>query len=173
MIQKLNLVVRMDDAYRNFGCVTSITIAVMILMNQRTCVVKETVQLAGRDVLDSQIIVAFPSGFSVMEKTIVVTTAMSCQKTVPSANPKLTSSVRTIVAFPSNGLAILLMIVVTVLMNPKHSAKESIANVPNLNSVAITESAFQVDGDVVSFELEYYIQNFFFTIFKIYFRSRR
>lgn len=73
-------------------------------MNLHTCVVKEIAQLAGEDVQDSQIIVAFQNGCSVMEKMIVEIIAMSCQKIVQHANKSLTINVKIIAAYRSNGL---------------------------------------------------------------------
>lgn len=152
MILRQNSVARTVDAYRNFGCAILTTIVVMTQMNQHTCAVKEIVQLDGRDVQVSPTIVAFPNGSSVTVKTIVETTAMNSQKTVPNANPKLTSSARTIVAFLNNGLVTLLMTVVTVPMNLRLSAKESIESALSLSSAATMENVFQADGDVVSFQ---------------------
>jgi len=149
-ILKLNLAARTDVAYRNCGCATLITIAVMIPMSQLTCADRETAQPAGRDVLDNQTIDAYQNGCSVMAKTIAETTATNCQKTVQFVNRKLTSSATTIAASRNNGPATLPMIVEMVLMNLTRNAKESIANVLNLSSVAIMESASRAVGVVVS-----------------------
>lgn len=142
----------MGAAYPSFGCATSITIVAMTQMSRLTCADREIAQPAGSDAQDNPTTVAFPSGSSVMVKMIVEITATSCQKTAPFANLRLTSSARTIVAFPSNGRATLLTIAATVLMNPKPNAKENIANALNPSSVAIMENVFQADGDVVSFK---------------------
>jgi hypothetical protein len=147
-ILKLNSAAKMDVAFRNCGCVILTMIVVMTQMNQLTCVVRETVQLDGNVAQDNRTIVAFQNGFSAMEKMIVVIIAMNCQKIALFVKLKLISSARTIAAFPNNGLVILLTTVEMVQMNLRHSAKENIANALNQNSVAITENAFQVDGDV-------------------------
>lgn len=73
----------------------------MILMNQPTCVVNETVQPDGNVVLVNQTIDAFQNGYSVMVKTIVEITAMNYQKIAQSATPKLTSSAQTTDVFQS------------------------------------------------------------------------
>lgn len=150
MTLKLSLAVKTVVVFQNCGCVTSTTIAVTIRMNQLTCVVREIAQLAGRDVPASRIIVASQNGCSAMERTIVETTAMSFQKTVPLVKQKLTSSVRTTVAFQNNGLVTLLMIAVTALMKPKRFAKENIAIAPNQSLDATMENVFRADGDAVS-----------------------
>lgn len=124
-------------------------IAVTTQTNPLTCVVKETAPLAGRDVQASPTIVAFLNGCSAMEKTIVVITATSCQKTAQFVKRKRTSSARTIAAFLNSGLVTLLMIAAMVLMNRKLNAKENTENVLNLNSIATTENVFPADGAVV------------------------
>lgn len=147
---KLNSAARTVVAFRNCGCAISTMIAVMILMNQLTCAVKEIVQQDGGDAQDNRTTAAFPNGSSVMEKTIVVIIAMNCQKIAPCVNPKLNSNVRTIDAFPSNGLVTLLTTAVMVRMNLKLSARGNTENVLNLSSVVRMANAFQADGDVVS-----------------------
>ena len=79
---KLNLLVKIIVVFPSCGCVILTMIAVMIPMNQRTCVVKEIVQLGGNVVPDSQTIVVFLNGCSAMAKMTVGITVMSCQKTV-------------------------------------------------------------------------------------------
>jgi hypothetical protein len=121
----------------------------MILMSQLTCVARKIAQPDGEDALANQITDAFQNGCFVMVKMIVVITAMSCQKIVQRARPIPISSVKITDAFRNNGHAILLMIVATDQMKRKLFAKENIATVPSQNLDAITESAFQVDGDAV------------------------
>lgn len=140
----------MADAFQSFGCATSTTIAVMIPTNPLTCVVKETARLAGRDAPDNRTIVAFPNGCSAMAKTIVATTATSCQKTVPSVNRRLTSSARTTDAFLNSGRVTLLTIAVMDRTKQKRCAKESTASAQSQSSDATTENVFRADGDVVS-----------------------
>lgn len=122
----------------------------MILTNQLICVGKEIVQLAGNVVQDNRTIVAFQNGSSVMEKMIAVITVTNCQKTVLFAKLTLTSSVKIIVAFQSNGHVTLQTIAVMGQMKRKQSAKGNIANVLNQSSVARMVNAFQADGDAVS-----------------------
>lgn len=89
--KKRNLLVKMDDAFRNCGCVVCsrncrekymddndecyfqilIMIVETIRMNQHICVANEIVLRVGRDVLASQIIDAFRNGCSAMERMIV------------------------------------------------------------------------------------------------------
>lgn len=148
--------------------------AVMTRMNLHTCVVKEIAPPAGRDARDNQTTAAFPNGYSAMEKTIAVTTATSCQKTVQFVNLTLTSNARTTDAYPNNGLVTLLMTAVTVPMNRKHNAKANTENVPSLSSIAKTENAYQADGDVVSFCRAFKISYSVFNDFSHkFFRSRR
>lgn len=82
VMMKLNLHVKMAVVYQNCGCVTLIMIVVMIQMNQRTCAVNVTVQRAGNDAQDNQIIDAYQNGYFVMEKMIAVITVMKKPKTV-------------------------------------------------------------------------------------------
>lgn len=106
MTQTLNLIVRMADVFQNYGCAILITIVEMILMNLHTCVVKEIVQLDGRDVQDNQTTAVFQNGSSVTERMIVETTVMNSQKIVQYVILKQNSSARIIVAFLNNGLAV-------------------------------------------------------------------
>lgn len=99
---KLNLLARMDVAYRNYGCVILIMIVVMILMNQHTCVVSVIVQQVGNGVQVNQIIDAYQNGYSVMAKMIVVITVMKNQKIAPYVILTQISNVQTIVAYQSN-----------------------------------------------------------------------
>lgn len=101
VIQKLNLVVRMDVAFQNYGCVISIMIVVMILMSQLICADKEIVQLVGKDVPDNRITVVYQNGCSVMVKMIVVIIVMSFQRIVQHVKMKLISSVAIIGVFQS------------------------------------------------------------------------
>lgn len=96
-----NSAARTDAVFLNCGCVISIMIAAMTRMNRPTCVANATVPLAGRDVQDNRITVAFPNGCSVMVKTIVAITVMNCQRIVPHVMRKRTSSVATIDVYPS------------------------------------------------------------------------
>lgn len=91
----------MDDALPNCGCAISITIAVTIPMNRRTCVVNATVPPAGNDVPDNRTTDAYRNGCSAMARTIAATIATNCPKIVPHAIPKPISSVPTIAAFQS------------------------------------------------------------------------
>lgn len=100
-MKKLNSHVRMPDAYRNYGCAILITIVVMILMNQLTCADREIVRLDGSDARDNQIIVAYPNGYSVMVKMIVVIIVMNCPKIVPFVIQKQISNVPITVAYQS------------------------------------------------------------------------
>lgn len=150
MIQTLNSLAKTAVAFPNCGCVISTTIAAMTLTNPRICVVNEIARRDGEDVQASRTIDAFPNGCSAMAKTIVVTTATSCQKTVPSANRKPTSSARTTDAFPSSGLVTLLMIAVMARMNRKPNVKANTANAQSPSSDATTANVSQADGDAVS-----------------------
>lgn len=136
-------------------------------MNLLTCVDKEIAQQDGEDVLDNQTIVVYLSGYSVMEKMIVETTAMSFQKIAQHAKLSLILSARITVVYLNNGLGnfskhftgflynnikflvISLMTVEMDLMKQKAYAKENIVNVQNQNSVVTTTSVFQADGDAV------------------------
>lgn len=75
-IQKRNSHAKTVVAFRNCGCVTSTMIAVMIPMNQHTCVASVIVPPAGNAVQDNPTIVAFQNGCSVMAKMIAVTIGM-------------------------------------------------------------------------------------------------
>lgn len=173
MILRPNSVARTADAFRNCGCVTLITIVVMTQMNRLICVAKRIVQLAGRDALGNQTIDASRNGFSAMAKMIVVTTAMSFQKTVLFAKLTQTSSVRTIDAYRNSGLAISLMIAVMVRMSRKHSAKENIEIVQSLSSDATMESVFRAGGDAVSCSNFLILAKCFNCIVICFSRSRR
>lgn len=78
------------DASLNFGCAISTTTAVMILMSQPTCVGRRIVQLDGEDAQAHLTTDAYLNGCSVMEKTIVETDLMSCQRIVQHATRKQT-----------------------------------------------------------------------------------
>ena len=73
-IHSLN--VKMENAFRNYGFVILMMIAVMVQMNQLIDVEIGTVARVGRNVLQEIIIVAFPVGYFVMVKMIVVTILM-------------------------------------------------------------------------------------------------
>lgn len=84
----------------------------MIRMNQRICVANETVQLVGNVAPANRTIDAFRNGCSVMEKTIVATTAMNCQKIVQCATARPTSSAPTTDAFQSELLIMFYCIII-------------------------------------------------------------
>lgn len=104
MILKQNSAVKMAVAFPNCGCVISITIVAMILMNQPICVVNVIAQLDGSVVLVSPITDVFQNGCSVMPKTIVAMEAMSYQKIVPNVIRILISNVPIIDVFQSKFL---------------------------------------------------------------------
>lgn len=142
----------------------------MILMNQRICVAKETVQLDGSVVLDNLITGVFLNGCSATEKMIAETTVMNYPKTVLNVIQIQTSNAPTIDVFQSkyfltimkpihflfthlfsgNGHATFPMIVVMEAMKPRPFAKEAIANALSLNFTAVTESVYHQDGVVTT-----------------------
>ena len=170
MIRKPNSNARTVVASPNFGCAISTMIAVMTRMSRPTCAVNATAPPDGNDARDNQTTAAFPSGCSAMARTIVVTIAMSCLKTVRFAIRKRTLNALTTAAFQSkrppgigvvissrafnnlifsfsgNGFVTSLTIAVMAVTKPKLSARVNIASVRNQSSVARTVNAFHRDG---------------------------
>lgn len=161
----------MDDALPSCGCAISITIAVMIPMNRRTCADNATARQAGNVVLANRTTAAYRNGYSAMAKTIAATTVMNCPKIVPPATPTPISSVPTTDAFQSmfnsirvpsaifsffvflisdNGFVILPTIVEMAAMKWRPFARANIVSAPNQNSDARTANAFRRDGDATT-----------------------
>lgn len=161
VILKLSSAARMDDAYRNFGCVTLTMIVAMIRMSQLTCVDRETARQAGEGVQALQIIDAYRDGSSAMARMIAETIVMSCLRIVQFVTLKLISSARTIAAYRNSGRATSLTIVEMERTSLIRSARENIVNVRSLSSNVQMESASRVDGDAVSFNLsfQFYLKN--------------
>lgn len=124
--------------------------AAMIQTSLPTCADSETAPPAGNAAQVSPTTAASQNGSSAMEKTIAAITATSCQRTVPSANPRPTSSVRTTAAYRNNGRATLPTIAVTVQTKLKRNAKANTASAPSQSSVATMANASRADGDAVS-----------------------
>lgn len=101
MIPTLNLLVKMVDVFPNCGCVTLTMIVVMIQTSQHICVDSEIVRQDGNVVLVKVIIVAFPSGCSVMAKMIVEMDLMNYLNIVQNVLLKPTSNVAIIDVFQS------------------------------------------------------------------------
>lgn len=149
VIQKLSSLARMEDVYRNYGCVILTMIVVMIRMNQLINVGNASAQMAGRDVQARQITGVFQNGCSVMGKMTAAMVVMNFLKIVPSAMKQEISSVPiTTVVSRNVGCVILKMIVEIIVMKVKLFAVALTENVLNLNSGVTTTSVFLTDGGV-------------------------
>lgn len=99
MIQSLNLRVKINDVYLNYGFVTLITTVVTTQMNQLISVGNATARTAGNVVQDVLITDVFQSGYFVMVKTTAGMVPMSCQKIVQNVTKPATSSAEIIDVF--------------------------------------------------------------------------
>lgn len=145
-----NSLARMDAVFPNYGCVTSITIVEMILMNQLTCAGRKIALTDGDGVQDNRTTDVYQNGCSVMVRMIVEMDPMNCQKIVHLVIVKQISLVKTNVAFLSNGYAILLMIVEMEAMKRSLYANISTESALNQNLNVVMENVYPQDGVVTT-----------------------